>query len=267
MPLDGRYLLACLLIAQGMASAQQGLPAQLRDVKFEQRLNEKAPLDLAFRDETGREVTLGEYFHRKPVVLALVYYECPMLCTMVLNGVVRSVRAMPLQAGKDYEIVAVSIDPAEGPELAARKKKEYVREGSGRSAAGWHFLTGREESIRALAGAVGFSYTYDPATKQFAHASGITILTPNGTIARYLYGVEYSARDLRLALVEASAGKIGSAVDQVLLYCFHYDPTTGKYGLLVMNVIRVLGTATVAALGTFMVLMFRRDRQKGPGQS
>jgi protein SCO1 len=255
-------ILSVLLLAGGSGLAQQGLPAQLREVGIDQRLNEKIPLDLSFRDETGRPVELGEYFGRKPVILSLVYYECPMLCTMVLNGQVAAMRAMPLNLGEHFEVVTVSFNPKETPALAAAKKEEYVRHygrpGAGRS---WHFLTGDESSIRRLAASVGFRYSFDPKTGQYAHASGIMILTPEGRLARYLYGIEYSARDLRLGLVEAAAGKIGTPVDAFLLYCFHYDPMKGKYGLVIMNVMRALGAATVLALGSFLLVMFRRDRR------
>jgi protein SCO1/2 len=260
-----RSLFVPMLLSAGLVFAQEGLPPMLEGVGIDQRLNRQVPLELRFRDEAGRAVELRQYFGRKPVVLSLVYYECPMLCTLVLNGMLRTMRAMPLNAGRDFDIVTVSFDPREKPELAAVKKQSYI-EGYGRAgaAAGWHFLTGDQEPIRRLTEAAGFRYKYDPTADQFVHASAIMVLTPEGRIARYLYGIEYSARDLRLALVEASAGKIGSPVDQVLLYCFHYDPRTGKYGLLIMNVIRAAGTATVLVLGTFLLVMFRRDRQKRP---
>jgi len=241
------------------------IPEQLREVGIDQRLNEQIPANLAFRDSSGELVRLGDYFGRKPLVLALVYYECPMLCTLVLNGLVRALRAMPMDIGKDFEIITVSFNPSEGPELAAAKKQEYLsrykRDGA---ANGWHFLTGEESQIHALTAAAGFRYRYDPETKQFSHASGIMILTPDGKLSRYQYGVEYSARDLRLALVEAAAGEIGTPVDQILLYCFHYDPITGKYGLVIMNVIRILGGATVFGLLGFVLLMLRRDRKTKP---
>jgi protein SCO1/2 len=255
-------LFAAFLAINTTVWAEDGLPEPLRNVGIDQRLNEQAPLDLTFRDEAGKQVKLARYFDRKPVILSLVYYECPMLCTLVLNGMVRGFRAMNLNAGDQFEVVTVSFNPRETPELAAAKKKEYIKH-YGRQGAeeGWHFLTGDEASIRKLAQAVGFRYAYDPKTGQYAHASGIMILTPEGRIAGYFYGVEYSARDLRLGLIEASAGKIGSPVDQVLLYCFHYDPTKGKYGLVIMNVMRLLGGATVLALGTFLFLMLRRDRR------
>lgn len=254
-------LLACL--AAAAAAPAQTVPQQLRNIGIDQLLNQQVPLDLTFRDETGRQVALREFFKGKPVVLSLVYYHCPMLCTMALDGLVGSLRAVPLDIGKDFNVVTVSFDPAEGPELAAGTKAKvlgrYQRPGA---AEGWHFLTGEEGSIHSLAESVGFRYAPD-GKREFAHATAIMVLTPEGKLARYLYGIEYAPRDLRWALVEASAGKIGSRVDQVLLYCFHYDPSFGKYSLAVMNVIRVLGGATAILLGGFMVMMFRRDRRKG----
>jgi protein SCO1/2 len=242
------------------------LPGPLRGVGFDQRLNEHIPLDLLFRDEAGQTVRLGDYIGTaaaRPTILALVYYECPMLCTVVLNGLLGSLRALSFNIGEQFNIVTVSFDPTETPALAAAKKKEYVqRYGRPGATAGWHFLTGEETAIQQLTQAVGFRYTYDPETKQYIHASGIVVLTPQGKIARYFYGVEYAPRDLRLGLVEASANKIGSPIDQVLLFCYHYDPLTGKYGLLIMNVIRIAGFATVLSLGTFIVVMLRRDWRK-----
>lgn len=237
-------------------------PAQLRDVGIDQRLNEQVPLDLTFRDETGKTVQLRQYFNDKPVVLILAYYECPMLCTMVLNGALRAFRALSFDVGDEFQVITVSFDPKETPELAAKKKKSYM-EAYGRAGAaeGWHFLTGDEPAIKALTQAVGFRYKYDPETEQFAHASGIMVLTPQGRLARYFYGIDYGPNDVRLGLVEASEGKIGSPVDAVLLYCFHYDPKTGKYGAVIMNIVRVAGVSTLVILGTFMIVMFRRDRR------
>lgn len=237
-------------------------PAQLRDVGIDQRLNEQVPLDLTFRDETGKTVQLRQYFNDKPVVLILAYYECPMLCTMVLNGALRAFRALSFDVGDEFQVITVSFDPKETPELAAKKKKSYM-EAYGRAGAadGWHFLTGDEPAIKALTQAVGFRYKYDPETEQFAHASGIMVLTPQGRLARYFYGIDYGPSDVRLGLVEASEGKIGSPVDAVLLYCFHYDPKTGKYGAVIMNIVRVAGVSTLVILGTFMIVMFRRDRR------
>lgn len=239
------------------------LPAALEGVGIDQRLNELLPLDAGFVDEQGVEVKLGDYFGEKPVVLALVYYECPMLCTLELNGLLRALRALPLDVGKDFEVVTVSFDPDETPQLAAGKKREYTsqygREGTDPS---WHFLTGSAESIGRLAEAIGFRYRYDPQTDLFSHASAIYVATPRGHLSKYFYGVEYSARDLRLGLVEASAGKIGTVADEILLFCFHYDPATGKYGVVIMNVLRLAGVATVVLLGGFIAVMLRRDRRR-----
>jgi protein SCO1/2 len=235
------------------------LPPSLREIGIDQRLNQQVSLNLEFVDESGRKARLGDYFGRKPVLLALVYYECPMLCNLILNGVLRSLRTLSLDAGRDFEVVAVSIDPREGPQLASARRATYL-EKYNRAGATWHFLTGSEPSIRRLAQEVGYRYTWDEQTKQFAHASGIMVLTPEGRLSRYLYGVEYSAKDLRLGLVEASAHKIGSPVDRLLLYCFHYDPATGKYGMVIMNVLRAAGAATALALVAAMVLLRRRER-------
>jgi len=237
-------------------------PPTLREVGIDQKLGAPLPLDLTFRDENGATVQLQHYFGEKPVILSFVYYECPMLCTQVLNGLLESLKTLSFDAGNQFEVITVSFDPGETSKLAAEKKatylKQYARAGAEQ---GWHFLTGDTASIRQLTNAVGFRYKYDPATDQFAHASGMMVITPQGKIARYFYGIEYPGRDLRLALVEASQNLIGSLVDQVLLYCFHYDPSMGKYGLVIMNVLRLAGIATVVALGTFMIVMFRRDRK------
>ena len=257
-------ILMLVFLITAPAYAQLGAstpPPMLRNVGIEQNLNAQLPLDLIFADEAGQPVALREYFSGKPVVLAFVYYECPMLCTQILNGLLESVRVLKFDMGKEYEIVTVSFDPGEKPKLAAEKKKVYLQQYDRAGAElGWHFLTGDSTSIKALTQAAGFHYRYDPATDQFAHASGILVMTPPGKISKYFYGVEYSPRDLRLALVEAAENKIGSAVDQLLLYCFHYDPLTGKYSFVVINALRVAGVATVASLATFMLIMFRRDR-------
>jgi len=267
--MDGRFRFLALIVYASVlyggvpALGQEALPPALKDVGIDQRLNAQAPLGLEFKDETGNKVQLRQYFGRKPVVLSLVYYECPMLCTMVLNGMLRSFRAMKLDVGRDFEVVTVSFDPGDTPELAAAKKQGYIERYERQDAAGgWHFLTGEETAIRELTRAVGFRYKYDAASGQFVHASAIMVLTPDGRLSRYLYGIDYAPRDLRLALVESSAGRIGSPVDAILLYCFHYDPSTGKYSLLIMNLIRAAGTATVAVLGAFLLVMFRRDRRK-----
>ncbi|MCG8606322.1 SCO family protein [bacterium] len=263
------FSMAGLLILIGVSrttvaqeSGASAKPDILTTVGIDQRLNENISLDLRFQDETGQTVELREYFSEKPVVLALVYYECPMLCTMILNGILKSLKALKFTVGEEFDVVTVSFDPKETADLAADKKRAYLlKYDRPKAENGWHFLTGDQNSIDALTEAVGFRYEYDEQSKQFVHASGIMVLTPEGTLSRYFYGVEYSPRDLRLGLIEASENKIGSAVDKVLLYCYHYDPSTGKYGLVIMNVIRVLGSATVLLLGTFMVIMFRRDRK------
>jgi protein SCO1/2 len=248
------------LRAQILDSSAQ--PVLLREAGIDQKLSAQLPLDLTFRDENGQTVQLRQYFADKPAILAFVYYECPMLCTQVLNGLLESMKTLSFDVGKQFNVITVSFDPDETAALAANKKESYLQQ-YGRPGAeqGWHFLTGDSAAIRQLTQAAGFRYKYDPATDQFAHASGIMVITPQGKIARYFYGIEYAGRDLRLALVEASQNKIGSPVDQLLLYCFHYDPLTGKYGLVIMNVLRLAGIATVVALGTFMLLMFRRDRK------
>lgn len=238
------------------------LPPALRGVEIQQRLNEKVPLDLAFRDEAGRGVRLRDYFGKRPVVLALVYYECPMLCTQVLNGLASALGAISLDAARDFEVVTVSFDPRETPELAAGKKRTYLaRYRRPGAEAGWHFLTGDATAIAALTEAVGFRYRFDPQTDQFAHGSAVFVLTPGGTLSRYLYGIEYAPRDLRLALIESAQGRIGTPVDQVLLYCFHYDPTTGKYGAVAMNIIRLGGIVTIAALSLFLLAAWRKERR------
>jgi protein SCO1/2 len=253
-------ILVCVSQAPGQPSEE--IPPQLRGIRVEQRLNEQLPLDLTFRNEKGERVALRDYFGSKPVVLSFAYYECPMLCTLILNGLLKAIRVVPLELGEDYRIVNISINPRETPEMASGKKDTYARAyGKPGAGTGWHFLTGDEASIRRAADAAGFHYTYDPATQQFAHAGAVMVLTPEGKFSRYFYGVEFSARDLRLGLVEASHNRIGSAVDQVLLYCFHYDPATGKYSVLIGRVIKVLASATVLILGSFIMVMFRRERK------
>jgi protein SCO1/2 len=260
------YLLAMLLSLAVPAWAHhtaQHEPPWLGAVSFEQRVQEFIPLDVVFWDETGRQVPLRAYFGRQPVILSLVYYDCPNLCTLVLNGLLKTLRVISLTAGEHFNILVVSINPADTPALAAAKKAQYVR-GYGRAGAanGWHFLTGSSEAIQRLAQAVGFHYTYDAARDQFAHASGIMVLTPQGQLARYFYGVEYAPRDVRLSLVEAAADKIGSPIDQLLLLCYHYDPQSGTYSLAVLRALRVAGIATVLALGTGVGVMLHRERRK-----
>jgi protein SCO1/2 len=252
------WLLALLLTS---ANAYGGeLPPALQGVGFDQRLGEQVPLDLPFTDEQGRSVTLGDYFDSKPVILVLAYYQCPRLCTMVLNGLVQGMLEMPFNVGQEFEVVTVSFDPREDWRLAASKKQSYLaRYGRTGAAAGWHFLTGEQSAIDRLTQAVGFRYRFDPAQQQFIHASGIMILTPSGQIARYFYDLKYSGRDLRLGLVEASNHKIGSPVDQVLLYCLHYDATIGRYSASIMNLVRASGVVTLIVIGAFVVFL-RRSR-------
>ena len=253
--------LCCFGPLVGVALGQPRLPHSLERVGFDQRLGEQVPLDLSLVDEAGRQVKLGEFFREKPVILVLAYYRCPMLCTLVLNGLVQGLLDVDFDAGSDFQVVVVSFDVRETPTLAAAKKQSYVsRYGRPGAMSGWHFLTGPSESIQRLTEAVGFRYSYDAATDQFAHASGIMMLTPGGKLARYFYDVRYSGRDLRLGLVEAGAGTIGSPVDQILLFCFHYDPTEGKYGPAVMRFVRIGGVLTVLGICTFVGFLRRRER-------
>jgi len=242
-----------------------GLPKALNDVRIEQKLDQQLPLDLVFRDESGQQVKLGQYFGKKPVILAFVYYDCPMLCTQVLNGMITSFRVLPFQIGNEFDVVTVSFDPRETSTLAASKKKVYVdylpekmRAGATN---GWHFLTGDQENITKLTDAAGFHYRWDEESKQFAHASAIMVTTPHGKLSRYFYGIDYAPRDLRLGLIESSANKIGTTADQLLLYCFHYDPATGKYGAAIMRVMRVAGVLTV--LGILAMMLFLKARHPG----
>ena len=244
----------------GLAATEQ-IPI-LREVGIDQKLDEPVPLDLEFSDEQGRIVRLGDYFGKRPVVLALVYYECPMLCTQVLNGLVGSLEALAFNPAQEFEVVVVSFDPGETPALAAASRQTALRRyGRPGTEAGWHFLTGRESSVRALTGAVGFRYAYDEAIDQYAHPAAITVLTGDGRVSKYLYGIEFAPRDLRLALVEAADGRIGTAIDQALLFCYHYDPESGTYGLVVMNLIRTGGVLTLVGLGAFILLALRRERR------
>jgi protein SCO1 len=251
------------VIAAFPAHAQQATtPAILQEVSISQNLNARIPPEIVFRDETGKSVRLGDYWGRKPIVLSLVYFDCPALCTEVLNGELRTMRSISLDLGKDFEAVTVSFEPKDTSALAKAKRDVYAGQyGRPGAAEHWHFLTGEQQSIDALTQAVGFHYAYDSAGRQYAHAAAIIVLTPDGRIARYFYGVQYPARDVRLGLVEASDGKIGTPTDHALLYCYQYDPMTGKYGFVVMNVVRAAGGLTVLALGIFMFVMFRRDRR------
>ena len=241
------------------------LPPLLQGIGIDQRLNEQVPLDLQFRDETGKTVTLGDYFRKKPVILSLVYFGCPMLCTMAENGLLHSLQEVKFSVGNQFEVLTVSFDPHDNAELAAAKKAVYVglygRKGADR---GWHFLTGDEASIQQLTQAVGFRYKYDAQAKQYVHATGIMLLTPKGKIARYFYGIYYPSRDLRLGLVEASANKIGSPVDEVLLFCCRYDPATGKYGMVISRIIQISGLITVLCIASLMLVLSRSGHPAGP---
>jgi protein SCO1/2 len=242
-------------------------PELLKQVGIDQKLNDEIPLDLKFRDEHGQTVTLAQYFGSKPVILTLVYYNCPMLCTQVLNGLDRALKQIPMDIGKDFNVVTVSIDPSERPVLAEAKQAMYTgMYGRPAAADGWHFLTGDEPQIKQLAQAVGFRYAYDSESKQFAHASLIMMLTPEGRLSRYFYGIQYPVRDLRLGLEEASQGKISSPVDQILLFCYHYDPHTGRYGLLISRIIQLSGGLTVLIGGIFLFFLFRGEHHALPGR-
>ena len=238
-------------------------PPGLEGVGLDQRLNEQVPLNLTFKDEQGKTVKLGDYFHEgRPVILNLVYFQCPMLCTEVLNGLTSALKVIKFVPGNQFEVVTVSIDPRETPQLATNKKEMYLKKlGNPEAAKGWHFLTGEQSQIEELAKSVGFRYHYDAKLNQFAHAAGIMLITPTGKIAQYYYGVEFSAKDMRLGIVEASQNKIGSLADQVLLYCYHYDPRTGRYGATITNIVRLAGLTTVVVLGSFLVLLFRKEKQ------
>jgi len=240
-------------------------PELLKDVGIDQNLNESIPLDVHFNDEYGKHVELRHYFGSKPVILSLVYYDCPMLCTQVLNGLERSLKNLSLDIGKDYTVVTVSIDPTDTPKLALIKQQLYTGLlGRPGAAQNWHFLTGEEPQIKRLAHAAGFRYAFDSETKQYAHASAIMLLTPEGRISRYFYGITYPARDLRLGLVDASEGKIGSPVDAILLFCYHYDPSTGKYGLIISRVMQIAGGLTLLILGGLIFILARREHYALP---
>lgn len=237
-------------------------PHPLEEVAFDQKLNERIPLDLMFTDDTGRVIRLGDYFGKRPVILLLAYYECPMLCSLVLTDLTKSLKALAFDAGKQFELLTVSIDPRETPELAAAKKATYLEEyGRPAAADGWHFLTGEQTAIERLAQATGFRYYYDEALEQYAHPSGFIVLTPEGRISHYFFGLDFSPTDVRLGLVEASANKIGSVVDQFFLLCFAYDPVSGSYNLLITNVLRLAGLVTVVALAGLVLALYGREKR------
>ena len=273
---------ACILyfafcIAPAHAQLQPGVPGQmghqtgivasnvppkLKSVTFAQRLNNQMPLATPLTDEAGQAVTLGDYFGRKPVVLTFVYYQCPMLCPLTLNGISSALKVLPFTPGKDFEVVVISFDPRDTPEAANAKKRAHLAHWKTEdTASGWHFLTAEESAITQLTSAAGFAYQWDDATNQFAHVSGLLTLTPDGRLARYFYGVEYSPKDLRLALIESGHGRIGSVVEEILLFCFDYDPAAGRYGWAVMTLVRIGGLLTVAAVLGFVVVMRRREKR------
>ena len=266
-------LLLCAAGAWAQAAPKlqpgEGVPNQkpsiLDQVGIEQRLNQQIPLDAAFIDENGQAVQLKQYFGSKPVIVALVYYQCPMLCSQVMNGLAGALNGIKrFNVGRDFDVVIVSFDPRDTPETAAAEKKSYLsRYRRPGAAEGWHFLTGRKDQIDDLANALGFHYAWDPKAQQFAHASGIMLLTPDGRVAQYYFGIEYAPRNLQLGLIDASQGKIGNVVDQLILYCFHYDPTQGRYGAAIFNILRLSALATLVLLGGYILVMVRRDRLAG----
>jgi protein SCO1/2 len=252
-----------MLAAGGALSAQTLTDAQLLDVRFDQKLNAKVSLSLPFRDESGKAVTLGEYFNGQPVVLVPGYYQCPMLCTLTFNGMVEALNDMKWSIGKEFNVVHVSIDPRETSALAAAKKETYLkRYGRAGASAGWHFLTGTEPAIRQLTDEVGFHYAYDPGVGQYAHPSGLVVLTPDGRVAKYFFGVKYSASEVYAALDGAAQGRAGSPIERLVLLCFHYSPIHGRYGPLIMTIVRVFGAATLAAMAWFGIAMLRRERKR-----
>lgn len=253
--------LAVLITTPVAHGADRPVPL-LEKIGFDQNLDAQLPLDLTFRDERGKTVRLGDYFGKKPVILTLVYYNCPMLCGVELKALARSLKPLSLSIGKEFDVVTVSIDPTEGPDLALAKKAAFVSRYNRPGAEnGWHFLTGDQKNITALAKTVGFRYTYNPKTKLYAHAAGLVITTPQGRLARYIYGVDFPPNDLKFGLMEASAGKIGSPIAKLLLLCYHYDAAAGKYTLAILELTRVLGCITALGLGSFMALMFWRERR------
>jgi len=259
----------CLVVppawAQYMHEPQTALTSNtpvpiLQQVGIDQHIGQQLPLDLTFRDETGQQVALRRYFGQRPVLLTLVYYQCPMLCSQVLNGVVGGLLPLKLSVGKDFDVVTVSFDPRDTPAEATGKRDTYLkRYGRPGAEKGWHFLTGDKPAIEALTKAAGFRYAWDPKIQQYAHASGIMLTTSDGRLSHYFYGIEYTPKDLRLAMVESSQGKLGNLVDQVTLYCYHYDPSTGRYGAVVMNMLRVGGGLTLLVLGAYLAIALRRE--------
>jgi protein SCO1/2 len=264
----GLLLIAVVFsLSAGRASGQAALPRENlppppKNVGFDQNIGRGVPLAAMFKDETGKSVALGDYFGKQPVLLSFAYFTCPMLCGLSMQGLSTSLKGMNLDAGRDFEVLTVSFDPRETPEMARAKKETAVaRYGRPQAAAGWHFLTGDQSAIESLASAAGFRYEWDAEAKEYAHATGVVVLTPEGQIARYLFGIEYAPRDLRFSLVEASQGKLGSIVDQLLLLCYHYDPKSGRYGAVAMGTMRAGGALTVVALGAFVIVSVRSARK------
>jgi protein SCO1/2 len=268
---------AVVSLASPVLSAQQSRPLSvpppgkaateqipmLKEVGIDQKPNAPLPLDAEFTDERGATVTLKQYFGQRPVVMALVYYGCPMLCTQVLNGLAGSLQGMSYTVGQEYDVLVISFDPGETPAMAAERKRDFLRRYiRDANPANIHFLTGREASIQAVTKAVGFRYAYDEAIDQYAHPAAITVLTSDGRVSRYLYGVEFAPRDLKLAIVEASEGRVGTVVEQALLFCYHYDPETGTYGFVIMNVVRAAGALTVLLLAGSIFVALRRERRR-----
>lgn len=250
----------CFAACATMPLRAEEQPPVWREVRIDQKIGQTLPLDLPLRDETGKEVRLREFFTSQPVVLTPVYFECPMLCTQVLNGLVRTLKVTPLEIGRDFQIVTFSFDPKDTPALAKAKKQNYLQElGRENAGQGWHFLTASQDVITSLTDALGFRYVWDPKLQQYAHAAAIVVATPDGKIARYFYGIDYPPRDLRLGLVEASQGKVGNVVDQVLLLCYKYDPMTGRYGWMILTTVRIAGALTVLAIAGFIFIMLRRE--------
>ena len=265
------------LRAQGLAPDDAGDPAKakpglLSQVGIDQHLNQQVPLHLVFNDESGREVHLGELFGKRPVILAMVYYECPMLCTQVLNGLTGSLKGINLNAGKDFDVVAISFDPRDNdkPDLAKNKKLSYLEHyGRPGTDSGWHFLTGSQESIKAVTDAAGFKYEWDDKTQQFAHAAAVMVVTPEGKMSRYFYGIDYAPKDIKFGIMDSAQAKVGNPAEQLLLYCYHYDPASGKYGFAILRVMRLAGVATLLGLGAMAFVFWRKNKNNGSnnGQS
>lgn len=255
------------------SEAGNGLPTALKTVGIDQKLGNQLPLDAVLKDEDGREVKLGDYFKTgRPVVLVFAYYECPMLCTQVLNGITGSLKGINLNAGKDFDVVAISFDPRDNarPDLAKNKKANYLeRYNRPGTEAGWHFLTGEQEPIKAVTDAAGFKYQWDDKTQQFAHAAGAMIVTPDGKMSRYFYGIDFAPKDIKFGIMDSAQAKIGNPAEQLLLYCYHYDPASGKYGFAILRVMRLAGIATLLGMGAMAFVFWRRNKRKGSdnGQS